>query len=396
MPTSEPPKGFRWVALTDLARLETGHTPSRKEPAYWNGSIPWIGIRDATGNHGRTISATREYITEEGEAHSSARLLPAGTVCLSRTASVGYVVVMGVPMATSQDFVNWVCGPDLDHRYLKYVLLAEHGSVLRFASGTTHQTIYFPEVKAFHACLPEITEQRAIADVLGSLDDKIESNRRLRSISDDLLRVEVGAAVATGPTEERSLGDLVERVNEQIRPDPADDTLVYIGLEHMPRGHLFLDAWGPATGVTSAKACFCVGDLLFGKLRPYFKKVGVAPVAGVCSTDILVLRPRDPAFLGLALAEAGSDAVIDYASAASTGTRMPRVSWDYLAQWRVKTPTGDGLRALDAATRPIISEAIVLVHQERALAALRDALLPELLSGRLSVKDAEKVAEEVT
>lgn len=57
--------------------------------------------------------------TQVGIDNSSARVLPAGTLCLSRAASVGYVVVMGVPSATSQDFVNWVCSQDLDHRFLK-------------------------------------------------------------------------------------------------------------------------------------------------------------------------------------------------------------------------------------------------------------------------------------
>ncbi|MEO8034765.1 MAG: restriction endonuclease subunit S, partial [Acidobacteriota bacterium] len=143
MPGEHGPKGWQWRQLTELARLETGHTPSRNHPEYWDGDIPWIGIRDATGNHGRTLHNTEQHVTKAGIDNSSARLLPTNTVCLSRTASVGYVVVMGRPMATSQDFVNWVCDPDLlDFRYLKYALLAERTSYSRFAHGTTHQTIY--------------------------------------------------------------------------------------------------------------------------------------------------------------------------------------------------------------------------------------------------------------
>ena len=125
-PSSPLPEGWRWTRLTDVARLETGHTPSRKHPEYWGGDVPWIGTRDATANHGGTLHRTNQYTNELGIANSSARVLPANTVCLSRTASVGYVVVMGRPMATSQDFVNWVCNPDLlDFRYLTYALLAE-------------------------------------------------------------------------------------------------------------------------------------------------------------------------------------------------------------------------------------------------------------------------------
>ncbi len=178
-PDKAAPSGWQWTALSDIARLETGHTPSRRHPEYWGGDVPWIGIKDATENHGRVLTDTLQHTNELGIANSSARILPANTVCLSRTASVGYVVVMGRPMATSQDFVNWVCSEALDHQFLKYVLLAEQSAFLRLASGTTHQTIYFPEVKAFHVCLPPLAEQRAIAHILGTLDDKIELNRRM-------------------------------------------------------------------------------------------------------------------------------------------------------------------------------------------------------------------------
>jgi restriction endonuclease S subunit len=184
--------GWAWTLLMDVARLETGHTPSRQHPEYWGGEVPWIGIRDATGNHGQKIFETAQYTNELGIRNSSARILPSNTVCLSRTASVGYVVVMGVPMATSQDFVNWVCGPKLDYRFLKYVLLGERNSFLRFASGTTHQTIYFPEVKAFYVAMPDIGIQRSIADVLSALDDRIallrETNATLEAIAQALFK----------------------------------------------------------------------------------------------------------------------------------------------------------------------------------------------------------------
>ena len=188
MPDQPAPEGWCWTKLTDVARLETGHTPGRKRPEYWGGDIPWIGIKDATGNHGRKLYDTIQHTNELGIANSSARILPENTVCLSRTASVGYVVVMGRPMATSQDFVNWVCSENLHSQFLKYVLLGEQSAFLRFASGTTHQTIYFPEVKAFYVCLPPPPEQRAIAHILGTLDDKIELNRRMNETLEAMAR----------------------------------------------------------------------------------------------------------------------------------------------------------------------------------------------------------------
>jgi type I restriction enzyme, S subunit len=171
LPTTSPPDGWQWTKLTDIARLESGHTPSRRHPEWWGGSIPWISIPDAKKNDGRRIEDTEETTNELGIENSSARILPANTVCLSRTASVGYVVVMGRPMATSQDFVNWVCYDKLDHNFLKYLFIAEGDDLLRFASGAVHQTIYFPEVKAFYLCHPSLSEQQRI---VGILDEALE------------------------------------------------------------------------------------------------------------------------------------------------------------------------------------------------------------------------------
>jgi len=187
-PETPTPNNWKWTALSSVAQLESGHTPSRKHPEYWNGAVPWIGIKDATENHGRTIDDTHQHISQEGLNHSSARLLPANTVCLSRTASVGYVVVMGRPMATSQDFINWVCGPNIDPQFLKYILISETEALWRFASGTTHQTIYYPEAKAFHVCLPPLSEQKRISHILGTLDGKIELNRRMNKTLEEMAR----------------------------------------------------------------------------------------------------------------------------------------------------------------------------------------------------------------
>jgi restriction endonuclease S subunit len=163
MPKTRAKSGWRWSVLSDLARLESGHTPSRRYPEYWAGTIPWIGIPDAREHHGRRITSTFQTVSEQGIANSSSRVLPANTVCLSRTASVGYVIIMGRPMATSQDFVNWVCASELVPDFLMYLLLAEgRDGFRRYSSGSVHQTIYFPEAKAFCICHPEPQEQARI------------------------------------------------------------------------------------------------------------------------------------------------------------------------------------------------------------------------------------------
>jgi restriction endonuclease S subunit len=198
-PNLPAPRGWAWIKLTDIARLESGHTPSRNHPEYWDGEIAWIGIKDAREHHSGVINDTLQHVTQAGLDNSAARLLPAKTVCLSRTASVGYVIVMGRPMATSQDFVNWVCTPALEPDYLKWLLLAEGPEGLRkFGKGSTHTTIYFPEVQAFHVCVAPLNEQRRIVAKLDAIFEQTRAAKarleRLPALLEKLKRSILAAA----------------------------------------------------------------------------------------------------------------------------------------------------------------------------------------------------------
>jgi type I restriction enzyme S subunit len=165
-PTKPVHPGWTWHRLIDIARLATGHTPSRYHPEYWKGTIPWLQLADIRALDGHEAQDTSEHANELGIENSSAVLLPAGTVCMSRTASVGFFAVMGRPMATSQDFVNWVCGDALDPWFLMYLQIANRKRIRDLGSGAVHQTIYFPTVQAFSVCVPSIAEQRRLAGVL--------------------------------------------------------------------------------------------------------------------------------------------------------------------------------------------------------------------------------------
>lgn len=173
-PAKTPPLRWAWIPLNRIARQETGHTPSRSHPEWWDGDVPWIGIKDAGLHHGQTIYETLQNTNEAGLANSAARLLPEGTVCLSRTASVGYVTIMGRAMATSQDFVTWTCTDALNPKFLMYALMAEGDDIRNFGKGTTHTTIYFPEVRALHICLAPLKEQHEIVRRIESAFQKID------------------------------------------------------------------------------------------------------------------------------------------------------------------------------------------------------------------------------
>lgn len=162
VPDVDLPEGWDWVPLLRVARQETGHTPSRSRPDWWDGDVCWMSIPDANLHHGRVIYDTIQKTNEAGLANSSARLLPAGTVVLSRTASVGYICILGKDMATSQDFATWTCTEALLPEYLMYALLSEGEDIKKFGEGSTHTTIYFPEIRAFHIRLAPIEEQHEI------------------------------------------------------------------------------------------------------------------------------------------------------------------------------------------------------------------------------------------
>ncbi len=211
-PDTPTPRGWKWVPLVDVARLESGHTPSRRHPEWWGGDIPWIGLRDASQHHGGTITETRQYTNEAGLANSAARLLPAGTVCLSRTATIGYALVMGREMATSQDFANWVCTGAIDPHWLKLLFVAEKQALLRFSAQSTNiATIYYPELIAFHVCLPPLEEQREIVRRV---------SERMRLV--DVVRASFDAAAETLPALERAILAKAFR-GELVPQDPRDE-----------------------------------------------------------------------------------------------------------------------------------------------------------------------------
>jgi type I restriction enzyme S subunit len=174
----EVPEHWEVKPIRKAARLESGHTPSRNHPEYWvDCTVPWFTLADVwqIREEGRdVIVETKEKVSELGLANSAARRLPPGTVMLSRTASVGFSAIMGVEMATTQDFANWVCGEHLESKFLLHVFRAMRGEFTRLMMGSTHNTIYMPDIQAFRFAQPPRTEQRAIAAFLDRETKKID------------------------------------------------------------------------------------------------------------------------------------------------------------------------------------------------------------------------------
>lgn len=161
----EIPVGWDVCRLKFAAKLESGHTPSRTVPEYWeNCTIPWVTLNDVSylKNH-EYISETENYINKLGLANSSARILPQDTVILSRDATVGRCGILGRPMATSQHFIDWICSEKLNPRYLLMLFREPMQQEFdRLTMGATIRTIGMPEVNSFTVPLPPIYEQNLI------------------------------------------------------------------------------------------------------------------------------------------------------------------------------------------------------------------------------------------
>lgn len=216
------PSGVEWLGdvpehwvvtpIRHVARLESGHTPSRSRPEWWEDCmIPWFTLADIwqVREQGRSvITETKEKVSELGLANSSARLLPQGTVMLSRTASVGFAAIAGVDMATTQDFANWVCGSKLNNEFLLWTFRAMRPEFARLMMGSTHNTIYMPDIASFRFALPPMEEQAKVTRHLhvniSKLDALISDARALVTLLQERRSALISAAV-TGKIDVREL-----------------------------------------------------------------------------------------------------------------------------------------------------------------------------------------------
>ena len=312
-----------------------------------------------------------------------------GDLLLAREAPVGPVVSIPREENVAPGQRTVLLRPNAamcESRFLFYYLAmpSTQGRLNDLAAGSTVAHLNVADVRDFEVELPDLATQTAIADVLGALDDKIAANERVVAALDSLVR----AVVERGTQGETvRVGDVASLVSS--KSNGGGPVVPYLGLEHLPRRRLWAQDSGLSSEVTSQKSVFEEGDLLFGKLRPYFHKVVVAQHAGVCSTDILVVRAIDEELRGWMWAALASDDVVAAVTASSTGTRMPRASWGDLAEVQVPWPGRSEAARVSRQIESLNARAAAAVAESRRLAATRDALLPELMSGRLTIRTLE-------
>ena len=318
---------------------------------------------------------------------------------------------------------------EMDKRWLYYAIQYHKLGEIDDGSpipSTTRAAVYVRELE-----VPSVPEQNEIGRVLTSLDDRIEHNRDLTAnleaiarrlfkswfmdfdpvrakaagekpagLADDL------AALFTDRFVDSELGgapdgwkvgkisDFSTNIRVGCKPSQFSSEDFYVGLEHFDRRCLTLWHGGSGDDATSNKSRFAKGDLLFGKLRPYFHKVAIAPTDGICSTDILVIRCADNAYREFMYFSLFQDEVIQFVSDASGGTRMPRTNWATLAGYDCVVPPRPVASAFGKIVAPMIETLMQCISENDALIKIRDLLLPRLISGKLRVADAESLIEK--
>ncbi len=382
------------------AYVASGGTPSTSQAHYYGGTIPWLRTQEVTFNR---ITETEMTITEDGLANSAARWVPEHSVIVAMYGnSAGRVAVNLIPLTTNQACCNLILDPSkADYRFVFYRLMLDYDALHQMAKGAAQNNLNAGQVKSYSIHAPDVTEQRAIADVLSAYDDLIENNRRRMGLLEETARLlyrewfvrlrfpgHERANITHGLPEgweRKPLVDIAPDLRDAANPADLEPGTPYIGLEHMPRRSITLSEWGAAEQVTSAKLRYKVGDILFGKIRPYFHKVGFALTDGVSSSDSIILRPVAEELHAFVLLAVSSDWFVAVVSkTAKEGSKMPRADWNLMERHELAVPPVRILNAFRDVVYPIVSQLKTLAFQNQKLRAARDLLLPKLMSGEVA------------
>ncbi|MCP3944971.1 MAG: restriction endonuclease subunit S [Desulfobacteraceae bacterium] len=397
------------------------------------------------------------FISEQDFCSISKRsALSQWDVLISMIGTIGtlYIEKNVSPTYAIKNIGVFSCKDEINSKWLYYYLSSpkSQGIIKSVSRGTTQQYIPLNGLRAFPITNPPKGVKENVVQCLGTLDDKIELNRQTNKtleamaqaifkswfvdfdpVIDNALAVgnEIPDALKKKADARIALGDDRKPLPEDIRklfpssfvfteemgwvpegwdvstfkkvaknpkrgimPCDIEKGTPYIGLQDMPQKSIALTSWGVSNDIGSNKHFFNKGEILFGKLRPYFHKIGVAPITGVCSTDILVVLPKKKEWFSIVLGHVMSAEFIEYVTNRSTGTRMPRTNWKDMGAYQLVIPNNQISKVLSDKFQDFIAKIHLNIAQSNKLTSLRDTLLPKLLSGELRIPDVKKLIKD--
>ncbi len=390
------PQDWDAPLLDTVAKRGSGHTPDKKRPEYWNGPIKWISLKDSNALDQVYIEETSATITAAGVANSSAVIHPAGTVVLSRDAGVGKSAITKNPMAVSQHFMAWQCGPKLDNHFLYYWLQSSKPDFERIAMGNTIKTIGLPFFRSYRVPQPPPSEQRAIATALSDVDALLAKLDRLIAKKRDLKQAAM-QQLLTGQTrlpgfdgawEVKRLGDLADTSSGGTPPSSVaayyDGEIPWVSIADMTSGGKVIFATGrnlTAEGFqNSAAQMFPEGTVLYAM----YASIGECSIAGVplCSSQaILGIRAKatlnnEYLFYFLTSLKPTIKAMGQQGAQANLNAGMVR-------GFELKLPAIAEQIAIAAVLSDMDAELSALETRRDKTQAIKQGMMQELLTGRI-------------
>lgn len=406
------PDGWTVAALGDIAEIAFSGVDKKTV----EGEVPVRLCNYTDVFYNRTIHRDLPFLSPSATPAERDRWAPKkGDVPFTKDSETPDEI--GVPAHVAEDLPDVLCGYHLGRArpdptrvtgpFLAAALRTHRTrrEFARRANGVTRFGLTLNATRTIPVPLPPLRNQRAISSVLDSVDHTIsdadvsaERAARLRDMLSAAL-LPTGRAERhgdprpcsgtrthssrTAPVRVRTLAECAVRVLDTASPSHLD-AVPYIGLEHIGAGTLRLNRHGLSGEVSSTKRRFRGGDILFGRLRAYLRKIVRAPFDGICSTDIWVFRPRKGVHRDFLYYCMASATFIEYASSGSDGTRMPRAQWEHLSNFPIRLPSIDRQRALASALNAIDRTLSAVDEVVSASTTLRDALHDDLLVRELS------------
>jgi type I restriction enzyme, S subunit len=409
----------RWptVQIRRVARLGTGHTPGRKVDAYWEDcTVPWITLADVWQLRRGTqdvILDTKEKISRLGLANSAAVLHPRETVILSRTASVGFSAIMGADMATSQDFATWTCGPLLHHRFLLHALRAMAPDLKRVASGSTHKTIYMPDIEELQIPLPPLEEQVRIAQFLDTEVARLNQLAAMRDMQalalDELSMASISEAVAAPQDVPMVRLGYLAKIQSGITVDAGRDvsgdvvTKPYLRVANVQAGYLDLESVTEIVVPTrlASSSTLKAGDVLMTEGGD-LDKLGRGTVWNdeipgcLHQNHVFAVRPDQARIDGdyLALLTRSAYGRAYFESTGTKTTNLASTSSGRIRDFQIPLlAISDQRRVVEgalAALKELDRLAVELKYQQERLTEIRQSVITAAVTGQLDVAAARE------
>ncbi len=385
---------WREVKISDIADVIGGGTPKTPVAEYWNGDIPWLSVVDFnTGK--KYVSKTEKTITNLGLKKSSTKLLQTNDIIISARETVGALAMLDKPMAFNQSCYGMRAKEEITTSdYLFYLLINTVRQLQQASYGAVFDTITRNTFDETNISLPPLKEQKAIAEVLSSLDDKIDllhrQNKTLEALAQTIFR-EWFIEEAKNEWEEYEIKDFATHKKVSIKPaQNKNDTFLHFSLPAFDTNKEPLIELG--SDIKSNKYQVEPFSILMSKLNPKTPRVWDIYFEpednSICSTEFQVVQPNDKDFFSFISTLLKSDKVKNNLAMSASGTSgsHQRVKPEDIFSISFLAPSVDKIKEFSKILEPNYLKQRKNQQQIKTLENLRDTLLPKLMSGEVRVK----------